>query len=93
MAVFDRTSRYAELVPTEGRDAEGRSVPLVPFRPPQRPRPVARHERGQGQRLDHVAAGLLGDPHGYWRICECMDALSADALAERDVLDLPERAR
>jgi hypothetical protein len=93
MAEFHVASRYAPLTPVTATDAAGRRVAVVPFRPTPEPAPVARHERTQAQRLDHVAAALLDDPHGFWRICDTNDAMSPDALADRPVLDLPERGR
>lgn len=93
MATFEPTSRYADQVAVTGVDAYGQEINVVPFRRSNRFRPVARHRRSQGQRLDHVAAGLLGDPHGFWRLCETNDAMSPDALTDRTSLDLPGRSR
>ncbi|MBX3251050.1 MAG: hypothetical protein KF901_27985 [Myxococcales bacterium] len=95
MARFDRKSRYAHLTPTLGRDPLGREVAVLPtpIEPPAGTTPVARIRRGEGQRLDHLAAAYLRDPTGFWRLCEANDAMLPDALAEVDELDLPEPSR
>jgi hypothetical protein len=49
------------------------------------------HERTEGQRLDHIAAFYLDDPHAYWRLCEVEDVLLPDALAEADTIGVPRR--
>jgi hypothetical protein len=33
-----------------------------------------------GERLDLIAARELGDPEGYWRICDANDAMRPDDL-------------
>ncbi len=92
MSTPDRTSRHAGL-PTYRRDVDG--VPGEPllFEPRLRTRPEAstRHRVVPGERLDHLAARLLGDPHRYWRIADANPTAGVDALEEpgRD-LDIPD---
>jgi hypothetical protein len=93
MALFDSKSRYAKprLVPYVARDARGRDVIALPV--PEAPvqASVGEHVLKEGQRLDHLASAYLGDPHGYWRICELNDAMLPDALAERETVKIPAR--
>jgi hypothetical protein len=68
-----RTSRHAGLE-TYRREVAGQEVvlfePRVPPLPPATA-PVERtYEVAPGDRLDLVAARLLGDPHQYWRIAD-----------------------
>lgn len=91
MASFHPASRYASAVPVEGTDAYGQTVRMVPFRVAGAPAPVARYRRTAAQRLDHIAASLLGDAHGYWRICDANGAIVPDALADVATVDLPDR--
>ena len=64
--MFDPTSRYYGLPTLEMTDHRGRTVQIVTV--PDAPRQQIRgeHLRRQGQRLDHLAAFYLQDPHGYW---------------------------
>lgn len=91
MAVFDPKSRYAKppLTPYAVTDLRGRVVNALPM--PGDPGEVALGDivRKQGQRLDHLAASLLRDPHGYWRFIELNGGLLPDALAERERLAVP----
>jgi hypothetical protein len=93
MAIFDPKSRYvvAKLKPYVTTDPRGRRVLALPV--PDAPREVSagEHVMKEGQRLDHLAAAYLGDPHGYWRICELNDAMLPDALLERETVKIPRR--
>ncbi len=55
---------------------------------------LGEHEVVGGDRLDNLAAGHLGDPLLYWRICDANDAMRPrDLLAEigrRLRITLPE---
>ncbi len=92
MAIFDRKSRYIANAKTyQTTDARGRTVTaLTPAeKPVQTPR--GEHRRRDGQRLDHLANFYLGDPLGFWRLAEHGDVMLPDALAETDVVDIPNR--
>lgn len=95
MAVFDPKSRYvlAEVEPYETQDARGRTVHALPLPEPLEQTVLGDHERKLGERLDHVAASLLNDPHGFWRIAEANGALLPDALAQRPRLSIPAATR
>jgi nucleoid-associated protein YgaU len=90
-----RTSRHAGL-DTYRREVAGRDVVLfAPRLPPAAPAPAAvaverTYEVAPGDRLDLVAARLLGDPHQYWRIADANPG-DLDGLEEPGrTLRLPE---
>jgi hypothetical protein len=94
MAIFDRLSRYVKpFVPYSAVDIRGRRVAALPTPEPPVEVAVGRHQRKQGQSLDQLAAGYLGDPHAYWRIAEVNDAVIPDAIAELDLVDIPKPTR
>jgi hypothetical protein len=87
--MFDPTSRYYGLPTLEMTDHRGRTVQIVTV--PDAPRQQIRgeHLRRQGQRLDHLAAFYLQDPHGYWRIAEVADVMHPEALTEATSVPIP----
>jgi hypothetical protein len=95
MAVFDRKSRYVKplLEPYAVIDRRGREVKALPMIEPPVEVRVGQYVRKQGQRLDHLAASFLADPHGYWRIAEVSDAVLPDALAEAPRIAIPKITR
>lgn len=95
MAVFDPKSRYVDpsLAPYAVTDRRGRSVMALPMTEPPVETSVGQYLPKQGQRLDHLAAALLLDPYGYWRIAELNGALLPDALDEEDRLMIPSVTR
>jgi hypothetical protein len=66
-----RTSRHADLA-TYRREVAGTEVVLLTPRLPPPPAPGSQptYEVRPGDRLDMLAARLLGDPHQYWRIAD-----------------------
>ncbi|MDQ6851962.1 MAG: hypothetical protein M3070_18885 [Actinomycetota bacterium] len=51
---------------------------LRPIPPPAPTR--QRHEMGDGERLDHVAARAFGDPEQFWRLCDVNTELRPNDL-------------
>jgi hypothetical protein len=95
MAVFDPKSRYVNP-PLESYsviDRRGRQVTALPMVEPPLEASVGQYVRKQGQRLDHLAASFLADPHGYWRIAELNGAVLPDALAEAPRIPIPAITR
>lgn len=95
MAVFDPKSRYVKppaesytVVDARGRVVQALAIPSAPVETP-----LGDYIRKQGQRLDHLAASFLSDPHGFWRIAEANDVLLPDALAERERIAIPAPIR
>jgi hypothetical protein len=84
--MFDRTSRYdgldtATLITPEGRHI---SYQQRRFLPQAETLSVLLEIRvKQGDRLDTLAANLLGDPEQYWQICDANNAMNPfDLTAE-----------
>jgi len=95
MAVFDPNSRYVNppLTPYSVKDFRGRDVFVLPMPEPFIEVSVGRHAMKASQRLDHLAAGYLNDPNGFWRIAELNDAVLPDALIEQQLIEIPPRTR
>jgi hypothetical protein len=68
---------------------EGTTVTVVSLPLPRHPRVRGFHRRTEGQRLDLVANYYLGDPAGFWRLCDASGAMAPDALAVHDLVAVP----
>jgi hypothetical protein len=82
------TSRYAAVGTATFVRPDGTQVPYLRRRfvpPPERFSTIGEHRVADGERLDVIAAQLLGDPRQFWRLC---DANLAVRPAE---LELPDR--
>lgn len=92
MTDTDRGSRNFGT-PTYRRAVDGVPGEPVLFEPRLRTRPdtSGQHRVVAGERLDLIAARLIGDPHRYWRIADANPTAAVDALEEpgRD-LDIPD---
>lgn len=91
--MFDAKSRYGALPTYIARDRRGRTVAVVPAADKPAQAELGRHRHRQGERLDHYAARYLGDPAGYWRICEQNDVMLPEALSEALEIIIPVRSR
>jgi hypothetical protein len=80
--MFAPSSRYAQVPTAVHTDRDGRARPYVLARPiPSPPAPTRqRHEMADGERLDHVAGRMFGDPEQFWRICDVSAELRPDDL-------------
>lgn len=84
--MFEPTSRYADLDVATHVTADGRHIAYT------RRRFLPRADDltvlvevtvVEGDRLDLIAARLLGDPEQFWRICDANDAMDpAELTAE-----------
>ncbi len=88
---FDAKSRYTKLVTYTVKDLRGRTVEVVPAADPPEQTLAGRHLRRQIDRTDHLANFYLGDPAGYWRICEINDVMLPEALSEAVEVFIPTR--
>ncbi len=84
--VFPPNSRYhgIEIASREGADGE----PVVYLRrrfvpPPEALAILRTHRVESGDRLDNLAAALLGDPELFWRLADANRALHPEELTER----------
>lgn len=97
MARFSSDSRYARSIPMrvtrrpQRPDEDGETREIIPPREVVPPPAVGLYRRSPGERLDHIAAAIYGDPSRYWRLCDANDALIPDAIAEREILHIPSR--
>jgi hypothetical protein len=93
---FPPTSRYHGLEVAAFERPDGSAVAYVRRRfiaGPEQYSELGEHRVGQGERLDLIAAALLGDPEQFWRICDANAALDpADLEVPGTVLriTLPE---
>jgi hypothetical protein len=70
---FDRDSRYYGLPVLTTTDARGAAVQYVARRfipDPQQLATIQRYRVQQGDRIDVIAAVLIGTPLSYWQICD-----------------------
>ncbi len=90
---FEAKSRYAKCGTVTTTDGRGRQVTVV--LPPANivQSLLGYHVHKQGEKLDHLAARYLNDPHGYWRICLINDAMTADAVSEAPEIAIPTQGR
>lgn len=73
--MFTKSSRYYSLNELTYRSPDGREVVykarrLVPHRPAS-----GQMTLGQSDRLDLMAARVLGDPLQFWRLCDANEEL------------------
>ncbi|MBN8992437.1 MAG: hypothetical protein J0H42_29720 [Rhizobiales bacterium] len=84
--MFEHTSRYYALKKLQYQRPDGRVVSYVARRVvPSRDNVTALAEvhLSEGQRLDSIAATMLGAPELFWQICDANDALNPfDLTAE-----------
>lgn len=82
---FPPNSRYHDVELIRRKLADGvERVWLARRLPPDPDSLVAvqKHRVSDGERLDTIAALLLGDPELYWRICDANRAIRPAALLE-----------
>jgi hypothetical protein len=90
--VFLQNSRYYDLPRATLVAPDGRELVYVRrrFVPATKAEGVT-YTVTQGDRLDNVTRRTLGDPEGFWRICDANGAMRPDELTEvvGRVLDIP----
>jgi hypothetical protein len=77
------TSRYAGLAVKQHVEPDGTVVPYLERRFPPRPEAletIGTHRMGPGERLDHAAETLLGDPEAFWSLCDASGTLDPAEL-------------
>ena len=89
--MFDKNSRYANLTPYILSDARGRQVEITPFAAAPKQTFSGIHILRDGERLDHLSSFYLSNTTGYWRIAEMNDAMTADVLLQRRLIEIPEK--
>jgi hypothetical protein len=91
--MFDRSSRYFAVAEARHLDWDGTLIVHKQRRFLPQPRPQAGDRLvvvAAGERLDALAARIIGDPLQYWRIADLSNAMNPQDLAEAGrVLDVP----
>jgi hypothetical protein len=83
----DPTSRYAAVGTATFVRPDGTQVPYLLRRfiaPPERFSTIGEHRVGDEERLDVIAAQLLGDPRQFWRLCDANLATRPEELEQPD---------
>jgi hypothetical protein len=81
------TSRYAAVGTATFIRPDGSQVPYLRRRfipPPERFSTIGEHRVGDEERLDVIAAQLLGDPTQFWRLCDANLAMRPEELEQPD---------
>lgn len=84
--VFPEGSRYRGLPLLTCHNASGDEIVYVGRRwvpPPESFADVGRYQVREGDRIDNIAADLIGDPGLYWRIADANAALAPGELTAR----------
>lgn len=93
---FPATSRYASTPIAELTQPDGSTVKYLRRRflpDPARFAVVQTYRVLQGDRLDRLAANVLGDPEAFWRLADANGCIAPDELEtpqRRIVLTLPQ---
>lgn len=80
---FPPESRYAGLPTKTLETPDGRVITYVARRFVPQPEAFATQAYRtvtQGERLDHIAAAEIGNPEGFWQLCDANRALFAEDL-------------
>lgn len=81
--MVSRTSRYYGIKTTTWVAADEREIVYLRRRFLPDPKDaviLSEHTVSEGERLDNLAARYLGDPEGFWRICDANRAMHPDEL-------------
>lgn len=83
--VFPANSRYQGTETRQLTLADGTVLVYLArrFQPPLQSLAVMRtYAVAQGDRIDNLAAGFIGDPEQFWRLCDANPVLRAEELTE-----------
>jgi hypothetical protein len=87
VASVSPTSRYATVGTATFVGPDGIPVPYLRRRfipPPERFSTIGEHRVRDEERLDVIAAQLLGDPTQFWRLCDANLAMRPEELEQPD---------
>jgi hypothetical protein len=82
---FPANSRYTSTATSTWLTPDGRMLPYLKRRfvpSPDHFATLSEHAVVEGDRIDSLAAGYLGDPELYWRICDANGAIRPGELTE-----------
>lgn len=90
--MFFSGSRYAAMSTYSFARPDGSIVSAVSIPLPGAALAQGYYRRQGWARLDHIAYRYLGDPTGFWRLCDANNAVVPDALASADLIGIPLNA-
>ena len=82
---FATTSRYYGIATATLQGSDGRSIVYLKRRFVPQPSDFAllsEYTVSGGERLDNIAAKVIGDPEQFWRICDANGAIRPEELVE-----------
>ena len=88
--MFASSSRYAQQQTYTVTTADGRVVTARATAAAANAHPCRLPPRGEGDRLDLLAARYLKDATAFWRLCDANNAPAPDALAARPLIGIPK---
>ncbi len=95
--MFSINSRYYGVPTATLETGDGRQVVYLLRRfvpPPENFALLVEHAVTEGERVDNITAGYLGDPEQFWRLCDANGAIRPEELVEtvgrRIRITLPE---
>lgn len=83
--VFPITSRYYNSETGQLAGPDGKTIVYLRRRRVPQPEEfvtLVEHQVVDGDRLDNITAGYLGDPEQFWRVCDANNALEPEELEE-----------
>ena len=89
--MFFPSSRYEKLATYTATRRDGTKVTVVrlPLPPTDPPALAGFHPRGEGERVDLVAARHLKDATAFWRLADANDSVVPDSLAAAPLIGIP----
>jgi hypothetical protein len=93
---FPPESRHHGIATKTLERPDGTSIAYLKRRfvpAPERFAAIAEHRVREGERLDNLAAALVGDPEQFWRLCDANGVLKPEELevtGRRIRITLPE---
>ena len=81
--MFSNNSRYYGIETATRQTASNQTVVYVQRRfipPSEKFQVIQKHIVYQGDRLDNITAGYLGDSEQFWRLCDANNAMHPDEL-------------
>jgi hypothetical protein len=83
--LFPPNSRYTGIDTAKLTTADGKVIAYLRRRvvpPPERFALLQEYTVVEGDRLDNLAAKFVGDPEGFWQICDANAAMQPEELTE-----------
>lgn len=93
---MNESSRYAKLGTAEITLQDGRAIAFLRRRwlpQPEELQEISSYSVTEGDRLDNIAAGQLGDPTMFWQLCDANGAMhprELETIGRRLRVTLPE---